>query len=161
MTLPEVVGRDEFAALIIRTDYDDEAAWRAVAAELAQPWGDGGEYEARVHLVDDPVWAGAAPQEVLAAVSRDEDLSVVFLADRTTMHSALRPLLALTTAEPEDEDLDPVYYRELVDNPAPREFRTIAAGVHNVHANLSIANLDFEDYAEAAAADPEGVFRSL
>ncbi|MFD5032422.1 DUF6924 domain-containing protein [Streptomyces sp. NPDC058220] len=156
--LPEIAGRDEFAALIIRTDYNDEATWQAVVAEATQPWGNNGEFEAHVHLVDDPVWAGATPDAVLTAVRRDEDLSVVFIADRATMQSARRALLALTTST-EDEDLDPMYYQELIDSPPPREFRTTPAAVHDVHANLSIANLDFEDFAEAALAGPEGILR--
>ncbi|GGW26514.1 hypothetical protein GCM10010381_08400 [Streptomyces xantholiticus] len=59
--LPEIVGPDEFDALVIRTDYGSEAAWHAVMADLAQPWGDDGEFEAGVHFVDDPVWANATP----------------------------------------------------------------------------------------------------
>ncbi|MCX4537746.1 hypothetical protein OHA79_45785 (plasmid) [Streptomyces sp. NBC_00841] len=83
--LPEIVGRDEFAALIIRTDYNDEAAWQAAATGLTQPWGENGELEAHVHLIDDPAWADAAPDEVLTAVRRDENLSVVFVADCMTI----------------------------------------------------------------------------
>ncbi|MFF1733853.1 DUF6924 domain-containing protein [Streptomyces sp. NPDC058247] len=158
--LPEVVGRDEFAALIIRTNYDDEAAWRAVVAEASRPWGTDGEFEALVHLVDDPTWAGVTPDAVLAAVRRDEELSVVFVADGATMQSAHHALLALNLPI-EDEDLDPMYYQELIDSPPAREFRTTPAAVHDVHANLSLANLDFEDYAEAALADPEGVLRPV
>ncbi|MBM9509490.1 hypothetical protein ITX44_34070 [Streptomyces sp. KK5PA1] len=158
--LPEIVGRDAFAALVIRTDYDDESAWRAVVAEVSQPWGLNGEYEARVHLVDDPVWAGAAPDAVLGVVERDEELSVVFVADKVTMRSAHRALLALDTFV-EDEDLDPMYYQELIDSPPAREFRTTPAAVHDVHVNLAIANLDFQDFTEAALADPEGVLRPM
>ncbi|MFJ9939983.1 DUF6924 domain-containing protein [Streptomyces erythrochromogenes] len=158
--LPEVVGRDEFAALIIRTDYDDDPAWRAVAAALHERWGEEGEFEASVHVVDDPVWAGATPDAVIAAAGRDEDLSVVFVADGVTMRSPHRALLALDLGA-EEEDLDPEYYRELLDSPPPREFRTVPAGVHDVHANLSIANMDFEEYAHEALTDPEGVFRSF
>ncbi|MEV7304154.1 DUF6924 domain-containing protein [Streptomyces clavifer] len=158
--LPEVVGRDEFAALIIRTDYNDETAWQTVTADLRQPWGDDGEFEADVHLVEDPVWADATSDEVLAAVSRDENLSVVFIADRVTMQSAHRALLALDVGV-EVEDLDPEYYQELISSPSRREFRTVPVGVHCVHANLSLANMDFEEYAETAIADPEGVFRSF
>ncbi|MER5773831.1 hypothetical protein ABT144_05985 [Streptomyces sp. NPDC002039] len=33
-------GRDEDAALIIRTDYDDEQAWSAVKASLMMTWGE-------------------------------------------------------------------------------------------------------------------------
>ncbi|MBV6698914.1 hypothetical protein KV557_17630 [Kitasatospora aureofaciens] len=156
--LPEIVGRDDFAALIIRTDYDDEAAWRAVVAEVAQPWGPDGEFETYVHVVDDPVWAGATPEAVLATVRRDEELCVVFVADGATMQSAHHALLALDIAA-EDEDLDPMYDQELIDSPQAREFRATPAAVHDVHANLSIANLDFEDFAEAALASPDGVLR--
>ncbi|ALO05721.1 hypothetical protein AQF52_0119 [Streptomyces venezuelae] len=42
-----------------------------------------------------------------------------------------------------------------------REFRTTPAGLHDIHANLSIANMDFEEYAAAAHEDPEKVFRSF
>lgn len=116
--LPEILGRDEFDALIIRTDYGDEAAWQAVVADLAQPWGDDGEFEPSVHLVDNPAWADLTSDEVLNEARRDENLSVVFLADRVTMQSAHRALLALDITE--EEELDPVYYQELIDSRLPR-----------------------------------------
>ncbi|GAA5017043.1 DUF6924 domain-containing protein [Streptomyces siamensis] len=53
--LPEVAERDEFAALVIRTDYSDCAAWQAVVRDLMRPWGVRGEFQAQVHLVDDMV----------------------------------------------------------------------------------------------------------
>ncbi|MEV4330962.1 hypothetical protein AB0K02_10515 [Streptomyces sp. NPDC049597] len=153
--LPKITGRDEFAALIVRTAYDDEAAWQAVVTDLTRPWGDECEYDADVHIVDDPAWTGATPDDVLAAVRGDEDLSVVFLADKVTMQCAHRGLLALAVHDGED-DVDP-----MDGDPPPREFRTVPTGVHTVHANLSIANMYFEDYAETAFTDPDGVFRSF
>ncbi|MFE7525446.1 DUF6924 domain-containing protein [Kitasatospora sp. NPDC057542] len=158
--LPEIVGREEFAALIIRTDYEDEVAWRAVVEEVSRPWGPGGEYEAEIHLVDDPAWAGATIEAAVTAVKRDEDLSVVFIADDTTMKSAQYALLALDPFH-EDEDLDPVYYQELIDSPSAREFRTTPAAVHDVHANLSIGNMDFQEFAASARADSEGILRPV
>ncbi|MFG2951381.1 DUF6924 domain-containing protein [Streptomyces adustus] len=160
MVLPEIVGRGEYAALIVRTDYDDEAGWRAVAAEVSKACGTDSEPEALVHLVDDPEWAGAAPDAVRAAVSRDVELGVVFVADGATMRSAHHALLALDL-DIEDEDLDPMYYQELIDSPPAREFRTTPAAVYDVHANLSLANVDFDEFAEAALADPEGVLRPV
>ncbi|MFG3309373.1 DUF6924 domain-containing protein [Streptomyces wuyuanensis] len=157
--LPEIVGRDPFDALVIRTDYGDEAAWREVVADLTRRWGEDDESAPAVHLVEDPVWADRTPEEVLCAVRRDEELCVVFLADRVTMRSADRLLLALDVFEEED-DLDPMYYRELIDSPPPREFRTVAAEVHVVHANLSIGNMGFEEFAETAFAAPDRVHRS-
>ncbi|MFD9217625.1 MULTISPECIES: DUF6924 domain-containing protein [unclassified Streptomyces] len=158
--LPEIVGRDAFDALVIRTDYGDEAAWRAVVADLNRRWGDDDEFDPAVHLVDDPVWADRTPDEVLGAVRRDEELCVVFLADRVTMRSAGRALLALDVFEEEDA-LDPMYDQELIDSPPPREFRTVPAEVHVVHANLSIGNMDFEEFAETAVAEPDPVHRSF
>ncbi|MCX5107250.1 hypothetical protein OOK13_01620 [Streptomyces sp. NBC_00378] len=56
-TLPVVSRRDEFDALVVRTDYDDDRAWRDLAAALMEPWGDR-QYEAQIHFINDPVWAG-------------------------------------------------------------------------------------------------------
>ncbi|MET8965126.1 hypothetical protein ABZX69_37615 [Streptomyces sp. NPDC004074] len=59
--LPEIDGRDEFAASVIRTDYCDGASWQEAVRELTQPWGEQGQFEAHVHLIDDPVWAEPHP----------------------------------------------------------------------------------------------------
>ncbi|MFE1291209.1 DUF6924 domain-containing protein [Streptomyces sp. NPDC058751] len=153
--LPTVTGRDEFAALVVRTDYHDDEAWQDVTAALTEPWGDG-PYEAHVHFVDDPAWAEATVDEVLTAVRDDDRLAVVFLADGTTMRSGSRPLLAVTTLTreecPDDED-----YEQLTEFGSG--FRTTPAGLHDVHANLSIGNLGFEEYAGWAHDDPAGIYR--
>ncbi|MFE2297652.1 DUF6924 domain-containing protein [Streptomyces sp. NPDC059445] len=156
-TLPAVTGRDELAVLVVRTDYHDEQAWRVVAAALMEPWGDR-PYEAHVHFIDDPAWAGATVDGALNAIRRDENLPVVFLADRTTMQSESHPLLAVTTLTRED-CLDDEDYEQLTE--FGREFRTTPAGVHDVHANLDIGNLGFEEYAAWAHDDPERIYRSF
>ncbi|MFK0104837.1 DUF6924 domain-containing protein [Streptomyces sp. NPDC091217] len=154
--LPAITGRNEFDALVVRTDYDDDRAWQDVTAALMEPWGDGA-YEANVHFVDDPAWADAPLDQILPVVSADENLPVVFLADRTTMRTEDHPLLAVTTLTreecPDNED-----YEQLTE--FGTEFRTTPAGVHDVHANLSIGNLGFEEYAEWAHDSAEGVYRS-
>ncbi|MEV7075022.1 DUF6924 domain-containing protein [Streptomyces sp. NPDC091972] len=155
--LPAIIGRDEFDVLVVRTDYHDDQAWQDVKAALLQPWGDR-RYEAHVHFVDDPAWAEATVDEALNAVSADDNLAVVFLADRTTMQAESHPLQAVTTLTREmcvdDQD-----YEQLTE--FGREFRTVPAGVHDVHANLSIGNLGFEEYAAWAHDDPEGIYRSF
>ncbi|MER5886192.1 hypothetical protein ABT160_20410 [Streptomyces sp. NPDC001941] len=155
--LPEVTGREEFDALVVRTSYGDEQAWRDITEALAQPWGDG-LFEACVHLVDDPVWSGATADEVVTALSDDEELPVVFLADRASMDGDHHPLLAVTTLTRE-ECVDEEDYEQLVR--FGREFRTTPAGVHDVHANLSTGNIGFEEFAESAGEDPEGIYRSV
>ncbi|MFH8628013.1 DUF6924 domain-containing protein [Streptomyces vietnamensis] len=155
--IPAITGRDEFHALVVRTDYKDDRAWQEVVAALMKPWGDG-QYEAQVHVIDDRAWAEASTDDVLAAVRTDEYLSVVFLADRMTMEIGSHALLAVTTASREEfeEEED---YEALIE--FGHEFRTVPAGVHDVHANLNIGNMGFEEYAEEAKKDPEGTYRSF
>lgn len=155
--LPAVTGRDEFDALVVRTDYHDGQAWQDVAAALMEPWGDG-QYEAHVHFIDDPAWAGATVDEVLTGVCGDDNLAVVFLADPATMQAESHALLAVTTLTRE-ECVDEEDYEQLTE--FGRAFRTIPTGVHDVHANLSIGNLGFEEYAASAQDDPEGIYRSF
>ncbi|MFJ2853900.1 DUF6924 domain-containing protein [Streptomyces rubiginosohelvolus] len=159
--LPEIVRADEWAPLVIRTDYTDDDAWREVVAALARAVEGARDWEAAVHLVEDRRWDGVTGAEALAAAARDEELSVVFLADEVTMRSPLRPLLALDLGADHDEDLDPVYYQELIDSPPPREVRVTPDAVHMVHGNLQLANVDFAEFVEEAAADPGGVVRDL
>ncbi|MDX2561331.1 hypothetical protein PV371_16930 [Streptomyces sp. TX20-6-3] len=150
--LPEIVGRDMFDALVIRTDFGDDESWTAVVGELRRPWGPDQEFPARVQVVDAPAWSGATADEVLAAVEGDEYLSVVFVADRHTMQSPTRALLALTTVWEDEGDLDPVYYQEQIESPEPREFRAAPAAVHAVHANVTLGNMGFAEFAAAASA---------
>ncbi|MFJ9890772.1 DUF6924 domain-containing protein [Streptomyces sp. NPDC091287] len=84
-----------------------------------------------------------------------------FLADGVTMRSPLRPLLALDLGADDDQDVDPVYYQELIDSPPPREVRVVPDAVHMVHGNLQLANVDFPEFAEDAAADRDGVVRGV
>lgn len=167
MTLPEnlervlpEIERGLFDVLVIRTDFSDDEAWNAVVGELHRPWGPSGEFAAAVRLVDAPAWSGATADEVLAAVV-DEDLMVVFLADRDTMKSPTRALLALSTVWEDVSSLDPVYYQELIEAPEPREFRAVPASVHGVQVDLALGNVDFAEYAGAASAEPEQVLRPI
>ncbi|WP_237522451.1 hypothetical protein [Streptomyces sp. SID1328] len=142
-----LAGRGEFDAVVIRTDYAHQRAWRALVATLAQ----------HVHFVDDPSWSGAPVDDILTATRDADDLSVVFLADTTTMRSAPPTLLAITTLTREDCEDDEDYARL---TESGRTFRTTPAGVPGIHANLSLGNLGFEEYAAWAGENPDGVYRS-
>lgn len=154
--LPPIVDHDERDALVVRTDYGDEEAWQAVVNALGEPWGDG-ELKSFVHFVDDPIWAGASVDQVLAAVAAEESLGVVFIADQVTMQAEHHALLAVNAFT--REELGDECYEETVE--FGREFRTAPIGVQDVYANVHVANLGFEEYAEGARDYPEGVYRSF
>ncbi|GAA2613327.1 DUF6924 domain-containing protein [Streptomyces axinellae] len=156
----DVGGRGEFDAVVVRTDYEDEQAWQAVKVALAERLGEPHGTPTPC-LVDDPAWAGASVCDVQAAIEADaqlhEELSVVFLADRTTMrggHHALLAVPAFTREALKDDGA----YEEMVE--FGHEFRTVSTGVQEIHTNLALAHMDFQDFAAAAQADPSGVFRS-
>ncbi|MGW9441094.1 DUF6924 domain-containing protein [Streptomyces sp. NPDC055607] len=148
-------GRDRDAALIIRTDYADEHAWSAVKAALLTSWGEE-DFEPYLHIVDDPKWAGITPAQVLLEASTNaEGRGVAYLADRTSMGESPVTLLALSLLTREQCESDEEF------EAYGGAFRVVPHGIHEMNANLMIANLDFGDFADAARDDPEGVFRGF
>jgi hypothetical protein len=154
--VPPIVGHGEFDAVVVRTDYEDEEAWQVVLKALAEPWGDG-EFEALAHIVDDPAWSGADGAAAIGAIIPQPGPSVVFLADRETMQAGHHALLAVNAVS--REELGEEEYGFMTEYGC--EFRTVPVGVHGVHANLQLGNMGFEEFAEAARDDPEGVYRSF
>ncbi|MGW6456092.1 DUF6924 domain-containing protein [Streptomyces sp. NPDC055078] len=140
------------AALVVRTDYSDDAAWRAVVA-LLDSQQDADVWDS--YVVDEPSWAGASVEDVLAAAPTSED--VVFIADSMTMRSPC-PFLAVSTVTREDCEDDEEYEYELEYG---REFRVLPDGLIDVSVNLAIANMDFHEFAATAQNDPDGWYRRL
>lgn len=135
--------RGDMAKVVIRTDFDDEEAWEEVLAAMAEPWG--GEFESTSYVVNDREWDGATSETVKRAVSPDADLWVVFLADGETMTSPEHTLLAV--------DLD--------DDGNGAEFRILPNEASGVEVSLGLGNMDYTDWAEAAAQSVDGVFRTF
>lgn len=128
---------------VIRTDFADEAAWVAVCAALREPDAESG-YEADVTCRSDRRYAGLTADGV-AALLPDEQCTFMFIVDHLTLTHPEHPLLAV----------------DLNDIPG-RSFRTIPSAVAAIEANLSLANMDFAEYADHAAATwPDGIHRGF
>ncbi|WP_067962625.1 DUF6924 domain-containing protein [Nocardiopsis trehalosi] len=139
------LGDGQHVALV-RTHYGDEGAWRALLDAVEAEYAKLDEPPSRILVVDDPAWAGAAPDEAVAAVG-DGEAEAVFLADERAMSEEGRPLLFAYV--PDDE-------------PRPDEetrFRVALDMLPSVDVNLSVANTDVSDYADAAREAPDGVLR--
>ncbi|WP_250293547.1 DUF6924 domain-containing protein [Streptomyces atroolivaceus] len=131
---------DDLTSLILRTDFGDDGAWDAVRIALDAA----GEYPHATY-VSDVRFAAVNVQALLdeeAAAEEDDRIVDLFLADATTMEDPDHPLLAV----------------DLWDEPG-RTFRVPAQWFPDVSANLSIANMDFADFADAA--DGSGTFRGF
>lgn len=123
-------------APLIRTDFSDDAAWRDLraAAEAESPEG----FRAYLAVLDDPGFRDLTPARLLA-IAGAPGRPVIFIADAETFASPERPILCL---EPS----------------TGRSFRVVPAGLWAVENNLSVANMDFEEFLEEADAD--GVLRA-
>ena len=128
-------------APVLRTDFSKQAAWEEIRAEIQKPVGRL-QFRANVEFIDDPEYAGLTSSQLLDILPADYNHSFIIVADRMTISHPEHPLLII----------------DLFDKPA-REFRAIPRQIQGVENNLSIANMDFEDFADAVHAD--GVFRGF
>jgi hypothetical protein len=126
-------------ALLVRTDFSDEAAWEAVRAAVEAP---GGEYRAYVEFVSDPGYGGVTAEKLPGLMPEGYPGTAAFLVDREALANPEHPILVV----------------DLCDQPG-RTFRVIPSEMASVENNLTIANMDFDEFAEAAG--PDGVFRGF
>jgi hypothetical protein len=132
MTLPTPEINE---SLLVRTDFSDDDAWEALRERLD---------EVELRYVDDPAFDGLTAAG-LASLTRDrgeDELTYAFLADSVTMTDPEQSVMAV----------------DLYDEPG-RSFRVAPVEVLGVHANLSLANVDFDEFV--AMAEPDGVYRGV
>ena len=123
---------------VLRTDFSDERAWQTVCRAIEAPVGD---FRAYVTFVSDPAFEGITVEEVVERAKHDR-AGFLFIVDALTISQEEHPILVV----------------DLGDEPG-RTFRMIPAEMWGVENNLSLANMDFEEFAENT--DDDGVFRGF
>jgi len=123
----------------IRTDFSNQAAWLSTLEMVVARHG---IFKGAFHVVDDPAYAGATPEEIVERLGPRFEQTFIFVADSTTLSHPDRPVLVVDLWE---GSLD--------------EFRAIPSEIAAIQINLAIANMDFEEFA--GAADPDGIFRGF
>ena len=125
-------------AAVLRTDFSDDAAWASVCAAIQAP----AMFRATVDFIDDPDYQGVTPEQLPALIPHGSRHSFIFVVDRVALADPEHPIVVV------DLDLEP-----------GRSFRVIPSEMWGIENNLSIANMDFEEFADSA--DPDGVFRGF
>ncbi|GAA3629233.1 hypothetical protein GCM10022223_53480 [Kineosporia mesophila] len=161
MDRPAIDASDhsEFDAfVVVRTDFDRPQAWAAIQRELDPPMNGAAAHMPDPLLVDDPAWAGASWEEVIATLSvpsGQEGPSVVLLADSIAMTSDKHQLLAVDIRrllDPEGGDEEDV---ELEDDEdwdgleTPFVGKISARQAASAAVNIALGNLNFEELIEA------------
>jgi hypothetical protein len=146
--------------LLIRTDFSDAAVWEEVCSTvrvpdaglqkalglfaslneaIGQPLG---EVEAPLEFVDDPDFKGLTADQLVELVPGSAKYVMLLVADGVTVSKAEHPLLVVD-----------------VGMERGRTFRAVPSQVFGIESNLSIGNMDWEDFAGAVGED--GVFRGF
>jgi len=128
-------------ALVIRTDFSDQAAWQVISAIIREPVGDF-HFVANVEFLDEIEYAGITKSQLLEFIPRDYNHSFIIVADQIAITHTEHPLLIID-----------LYER------TGHEFRAVPSQIQGIENNLSIANMDFEEFA--GSVDDDGVFRGF
>ena len=129
--------------LLLRTDFSDDTAWTSLCDAVQKPNEDG--FRAYVACVNDPAYDGLTVEQLIALKPKGCECgehTFALVADRTTFSNSDRPVLVV----------------DLYDEPG-RSFRVIPRELCGVENNLSLANMDFADFADNVSSD--GVFRGF
>ena len=124
-------------SLVLRTDFSDDAVWDSVCAAISAPVG---EFQAQLSCVSDIAYDGLTVERLLKL--KHGDHGFVFIVDSVAITDPEMPVLVV----------------DLEDEPG-RTFRVVPSQMWSVENNLSLANMEFSEFADAV--DQTGVFRGF
>jgi hypothetical protein len=127
--------------LVLRTDFSDQAAWDRICKMIRKPVGIF-RFRANVEFLDDKEYIDLTKDELLGLIPKNYNHNFIVIVDRTAVSLPDHPLLIVDLYESSGQ-----------------EFRAVPSRVQSIENNLSIANMDFEEFAEAV--DRDGVFRGF
>ena len=129
--------------MVVRTDFDNQDAWKTVCELIRAPVQLAGHsFYAPVDFVDDAEYQNLSATEVIAAVPPNYKHSFLFIVDHHTVSSRDFPVLVVDLGGSDH-----------------RSFRAIPPQIQGIENNLSIANIDFAEFAETV--DVDGTFRGF
>jgi hypothetical protein len=128
----------EDGTLFLRTDYEREDRWNALLHSIRTPSAEG--FLASISIVRDPSFAGFTEEEIRRRAKEQNGSFLVLVADAMAQANDGFPVLVVDTSGE--------------DRPS---FRVAAKCLWAVENNLSLANMDWEEFAESVDAD--GIYR--
>jgi tetratricopeptide (TPR) repeat protein len=124
--------------LALLTNFSQAYAWVALRDAIRNP---DAEFRANVDFVTNSAFADVTPENLLSRLS-DESKTFALIIDRMAISHDEHPILVV----------------DLRDQPG-RSFRVTAAALWEVENNLSLANMEFDEFA--GAVDDDGIFRGF
>lgn len=131
---------DFYNSPLVRTDFSDDDAWAALVQAALAESPDG--FRAYLKVIDDRAFEGFSPAELVERGEGWGDAAVLFAADAEALNDPEHPILCV----------------DLIEQPG-RTFRCIPSELWGVDNNLSLANMDFDEFA--SSVDARGVHRGF
>jgi hypothetical protein len=129
--------------LVIRTDFENQQAWETICKLIRAPvQEDGDAFYAYVDFLEDTDFRNLSPEDLLARESTDYTHSFLFVVDGTAISRPDFPILVIDLYEDRG-----------------RSFRAVPSKIQSIENNLSLANMDFAEFADEVGAD--GIFRGF
>jgi uncharacterized protein DUF6924 len=127
--------------LMLRTDFSNEAVWGNICALIQKSVGLFG-FRASVEFLNDTDYADITKDQLLKLIPKNYNHNVMIIVDQLAISQPEHPLLIVY-----------LYAR------SGHEFRALPSQIQGIENNLSIANMDFEEFAESI--DEDGIFRGF
>jgi len=125
--------------IVLRTDYSNEEVWRSICSSIGKVEIISGSH---VDYIEDVAYDNLSKEQILSCLDA-YDQPCIILVDKVAMTQSDHPVLVV--------DL----FHEL-----GRDFRAIPSEVCSIENNLSLANMDFDEFAESAM-EQGGVFKGF
>lgn len=136
-TIPETEN-----PLVLRTDFSNQKVWDSICAAIRKPAGLF-RFRANMDFLDDRKYSSMTTAQILAQIPPKYNHPFIMIVDQITVTHEENPLLVIN----------------LLDDAIENEFRTLPSQVQGIENNLSIANMDFEEFSESV--DEDGIFRGF
>lgn len=127
--------------LVLRTDFSGQTVWEAICTAIRKPVGIF-RFRANVEFLDDMEYSGITKEQLLVLVPPNYNHTFIVNVDQIAISHPDHPLLVVD-----------LYER------SGQEFRALPSKIQSIENNLSIANMDFEEFAESI--DEDGIFRGF
>jgi hypothetical protein len=124
--------------LVVRSHFSSDEAWQELRLILESPGEDG--FGVSVTLIDDQRFRGISVGDAIGLLPLAYRHPILVLVDAMTLTAPGFPLQVISLREPSGHCI-----------------RVVATELQTIEVNLSLANMDFDEFA--AAADGDGVFR--
>jgi hypothetical protein len=138
---------DTAAVPVVRTDFSNDSVWDQIKTDLLAPAYDGSGYGAALDFVErrdlSGMSAAALENEIPRPYPSACHYPFMIVVDTVAMKSPEHPVLLL----------------DLSERDTSASFRALPREVAAIEANLSIANMDFPEFAVCAGGD--GIFRGF